>query len=137
MKTRIAGDIKSAMLAKDTVKRDVLRVVKGEIERKEQDPKKGKVDVSDKDIIKLIKKMYDNIQEIKGENFEYEGDVLNEYLPEMLTTDEVFEKINEIIDDLEATGLKDMGKVMGEFNAKYSGQADGKFVSQIASKQLG
>ena len=56
LKDKIIADMTTAMKEKNAVARDILRVIKGEIERAEQDPKKGKIVLSDGDISKIIKK---------------------------------------------------------------------------------
>ena len=66
-----------------------------------------------------------------------ELDVLNTYLPKMLTESEVEEIVAKTIADLGATSMKDMGKVMGFINKTYAGQVDGSMVSRIVKSKLG
>jgi uncharacterized protein YqeY len=66
-----------------------------------------------------------------------EQEVLNIYLPKMLTESEVEEIVAKTIADLGATSMKDMGKVMGFINKTYAGQVDGSMVSRIVKSKLG
>ncbi len=133
LKNEIINDIKIAMKAKDVIKRDILRVLKGDIERMEQGPK-GKVEVSDSEIIKLTKKMIQAIMETSNNLDEIK--ILEKYLPLQLTEDQVREKISKIIIELNATNMKDIGRVMGTFKSKYDGMADGKLISTIVKEKL-
>lgn len=78
LKEQISEDLKSAMKNKDSVKLNILRVLKGEIERNEQTATK-RVELSDGDILKLVKKMIEGIKETKGS--EDEINTLEIYMP--------------------------------------------------------
>jgi uncharacterized protein YqeY len=140
LKEKIVSDIKTAMKEKDILKRDTLRVLKGEIERAEQ-TKDGKVELSDADVVKLVKKAYKNLEEIisassVSETYLQELEVLRLYLPQQMSHVEIANAVESIIDELKAESMKDMGKVMGKFNSEYSGKADGSIVSKIVKEML-
>ena len=108
----------------------------------------GKKDLEDGDIVKIIQKLSKQRDEAAtiyeqnnrtdlAESERKEQDVLNTYLPKMLTESEVEEIVAKTIADLGATSMKDMGKVMGFINKTYSGQVDGSMVSRIVKTKLG
>jgi len=129
----INSDLVSAMKSKDTVTLNVLRVLKGEIQRNEQ-TSKGKVDLSDDDIIKIVKKMVDNINEI-GESLG-DIDIISKYLPQQMSESDIINKVISLIEINSYSSIKDMGKIMTYFNRNYSGQYDGKFLSEVVKSQL-
>jgi uncharacterized protein YqeY len=133
LKEKINADIKTAMLAKNTIAKDVLRVLKGEIERGEQTPK-GKVDVSDIEIVRIVKKLIQGITETNTDNGELE--VLNKYVPAQMSEDDIVQTINlsKAIEGWETA--KDMGKVMSYFKIHFEGRYDGKLLSDITKKLL-
>ena len=124
LKIKITEEIKVAMKAKDSGKLSILRVLKSEIERNEQSSA-GKIDLSDADVIKIVKKMVDGVKETTNNTTELE--ILEAYLPQQLSE----EKIREIIGSL---ALTNMGEIMKHFKTNFDGQYDGKLVSNIAKE---
>lgn len=124
LKIKITEEIKVAMKAKDSGKLSILRVLKSEIERNEQSSA-GKIDLSDADVIKIVKKMVDGVKETTNNTTELE--ILEAYLPQQLSE----EKIREIIGSLTLTN---MGEIMKYFKTNFDGQYDGKLVSNIAKE---
>ena len=107
----------------------------------------GKKELEDGDIIKIIQKLVKQRKESMdiysqagrnelADNEQQEMLVLMNYLPKMLTESEVEEIVAKTIADLDATSMKDMGKVMGFINKTYSGQVDGSIVSRIVKSKL-
>lgn len=133
LKEQITAGIKEAMKAKDDVKKGILRVIKAEISREEG----GLKDLDDAAIIKLIKKNAKSLQELGTEEAKAELAVLEAYLPKQMSEAEIETAITEIIAQTGAENMKDMGKVMGAFNGKYAGLADGSIVSGIVKAKLG
>ena len=108
----------------------------------------GKKELEDGDIIKIIQKLVKQRKESMdiysqagrselADNEQQEMLVLMDYLPKTLTESEVEEIVAKTIADLDATSMKDMGKVMGSINNTYSGQVDGSMVSRIVKSKLG
>lgn len=126
LKERINKDIILAMKNKEQEKKDVLRVLKGEIER--SDTK------TDNDIISLVKKMVENIQ-LTTQNTT-EVNVLSAYLPRPLSNVEINSIVNEQIASNEYSSASDMGSIMNFFKSEYNGQYDGKEVSTIVRAKL-
>lgn len=108
----------------------------------------GKKNLDDGDIVKIIQKLVKQRKESMdiysqagrdelADNENQEMLVLMDYLPKTLTESEVEEIVAKTIADLDATSMKDMGKVMGFINKTYSGQVDGSMVSRIVKSKLG
>ena len=107
----------------------------------------SKKELEDGDIIKIIQKLVKQRKESMdiysqagrhelADNENQEMLVLMDYLPKTLTESEVEEIVAKTIADLDATSMKDMGKVMGFINKTYSGQVDGSIVSRIVKSKL-
>lgn len=120
---KIKNDLKSAMINKDIVKRNILRVVIGEFNRIDKE-------VSDDKALSIIKKMIINANENKNYN---EIEILNIYLPKQFTELELKTIITSIIDE---NNFINMGLVMKTLKDKYNGQYDGKLASNIVKKLL-
>jgi uncharacterized protein YqeY len=133
MNERIKKDMMIAMREKNTVARDILRVLRGEIQRNEQS-KKGKLELSDADIIQIIKKMIDNMEHIGGEDDEIK--VLEVYLPKQMTEEEITHKVKEVINDNDIENMRGMGVIMAHFKNKYDGTYDGRMLSVIVKTLL-
>ena len=94
-------------------------------------------------IQKLIKQRQDSIDEAKGagrtdivENEQAELDILQTYLPKQLTREEIAAEAQQIIAETGASGMRDMGKVMGPLMDRLKGRADGKLISEVVREQL-
>lgn len=122
---RINDDLKIAMKEKQMQKLSVLRVLKSEIDRASQGPK-GKVEVGDADVIKIIKRMAEGINSTTKDQTELS--VLNQYVPAQLSEDQ----IKNIVTELKDSGVTAMGDIMKHFKNNYDGQYDGKTVSNFA-----
>jgi uncharacterized protein YqeY len=129
MKNRIKSDMVNAMKEKNIVVRDILRVVKGEIERNEQS-KDGKVELSDVEVVKIVKKMIENSQD------QAEKDVLETYLPQQMTGNELMEQAAGFIATHKLDSPKEMGKVMAYFKQYFDGTYDGGELSKITRELL-
>ena len=141
----ISEDIKKAMLAREVDKLAALRSVKAAILLEAS--KDGSSEISDdialKIIIKLVKQRKDSAQIYKEQNrHDLESDELKQleylelYLPEQLSADKIEIIINKIIVDVNASSMKDMGRVMGLASKELGGKADGKLIAQIVKEKL-
>ena len=133
LQKQISADLVTAMKTKDTTTLNTLRVLKGEIQRAEQSPN-GKIELSDGDIVKLIKKSIDGINEIGGNQDEVL--VLEKYMPKQMNLDDVISLVKILIDENNYKSPKDMGKIMAHFSQNFAGQYDGKLLSEIVKKEL-
>lgn len=140
----LAEDFKKALKAKDEARVSCLRMLKASL--KNEQIKKGK-ELNDEEIqavvSSLIRKGQEAAEEFKKGNRddlahkeEEEIKILYGYLPEQLGSPEIEATLKEIIDELSATGLKDLGKVMKAAMAKMAGKAQGKEVNELARKLL-
>ena len=133
LQKQISADLVTAMKNKDTTTLNTLRVLKGEIQRAEQSPN-GKIELSDGDIVKLIKKSIDGINETGGNQDEVL--VLEKYMPKQMNLDDVISLVKILIDENNYNSPKDMGKIMAHFSQNFAGQYDGKLLSEIVKKEL-
>ncbi|MBN2164731.1 MAG: GatB/YqeY domain-containing protein [Marinilabiliaceae bacterium] len=143
---QISNDIKEAMKARETIRLEALRGVKKEfIEAKTA--KGGGGDLDDADAVKIIQKLVkqrrDSADLYKSQNRSdladkelQEADVLIGYLPAQMTEDEIVAAVKNIINEVGASGMKDMGKVMGVASKELTGKADGKLIANIVKKML-
>ncbi len=136
----IMENLKSAMKAKDEPSVRAIRAIKAAIQVRKTDGS-GKA-IEPEEEIKLIQKLIKQRKEsldiyekqsrqdlAKIEREEIE--VLSKYLPAQLTEDEIRKIVKDIIEELGARSMKDMGKVMGVANNRLAGQADGKTLASV------
>lgn len=146
LEQQIQEDIKAAMKAKDTVAMNATRAVKGEI-LLFKTSEGGSRDVTDGDIIKMIQKLVKQRREAAeqyaaagrqelADNELAEASVMEKYLPEQLSVEEVRARIQEIIAQSGASSVKDMGRVMGIANKALAGLSDGRTISGIVKELL-
>mgnify|MGYP004573377507 FL=1 len=137
-------DMIDAMKAKDKDRLTVIRMLKAALDKERIDKK---IEITDEVFISVLEKQIkmrnDSIEEFKKAGREElvektlgELEVLKKYLPEALSEDEVMDIINDAITKLEATTMKDMGKVMSEVSPKVKGRYDMKEVSSIIKSKL-
>ena len=144
MVEKLQKDMIEAMKNHEKERLTVIRMVKAAMAQERIDHKKEENDELLIDVVnKQIKMRKDSITEFeKGgrqdliEKTQAEIDVLMNYLPEQLSHEEVLKIIDEIFNEVNPTGPKDMGKVMGPAQAKLKGRADMKEVSSIIREKL-
>ena len=145
LEEKILNDYKEAMKARDGLRSSVLSFLRADMMNLAVAKKKKALD--DSEVITVIKKQIkqhqDSIEQFtKGERLEMaekekkELAILKEYLPPEVSADEIKKVIEEVVVALVASGMKDMGKVMKEVNAKLAGAADGKLVSDLVRERL-
>jgi len=144
LRETINQEVKNAMKAKETKKRDALRLLTSAFKQIEVDERK---ELSDDDIIKIIqtqvKRRNDAATQYKDAGREDLMQIeLDEiafyevYLPAQLSDDELTNELKEIISKVGATSPKDMGKVMGMASKALAGKADGKRISECVKALL-
>jgi uncharacterized protein len=145
LKEKLNEDLKQAMRDKEVVKRDSIRAINTMIKQVEVDERRV---LDDAEVIKLIQRGIKQREEAisqysaaKREDLvqkeQEQVDVFMNYLPKQLSDEELETGMKEIITEVEATTLKDMGKVMGAASKKFAGVADGKRINEIVKKLLG
>lgn len=145
LQERVDQDIKTAMLAKDSVRLRGLRAIKSAVLLAKTE--KGNADLTEDIEIKLLQKLVKQRKE-SAEIYEQqkrpdllaiekeEQEVIEKYLPTQLTPNEIEARIKDIFAENGLSGMKDMGKAMGLVNAQLAGKADGKTISTIVKSLL-
>jgi uncharacterized protein len=146
LQQQIDQDIKSAMLAKDPARLRGLRAVKAALLLAKTE-KEAADTLSEEAEMKVLQKLVkqrkesagiyqaqqrDDLYQIEMEELE----VIEGYLPKQMSHDEIVAYVKEVIARTGASGMKDMGKVMGMVNKDLSGKADGKTVSEVVKQSL-
>lgn len=140
----INKEIIKAMKAKETRKRDALRLLTSAFKQVEVDERK---ELSDEDVIKIIQKQIksrnDSIEQYKkaarDELAQIEQDEIDfymSYLPAQLNDEELSLLINDIVVKVGANSMKEMGQVMGIASKELAGRVDGKRISECVKKLL-
>jgi len=148
LKARLLDDLKAAMKAKESDKTRVLRSLKAKILEKEiSERKEGQSTLSDEQIVdvlmKAAKQRKESIDQFKEggrddlvEKEEMELALIEKYLPEMMSEDEIRAAVKDQIEEMNATSMADMGKVMGALMGKLKGKAEGALISKIVKEEL-
>lgn len=144
MVEKLKADMVLAMKNKDKDRLTVIRMVKASMDLEHIDHKREINDDLLIDVVnKQIKMRKDSIAEFEKGNREdliaktkEELKVLEEYLPEQLSMDEVVKEIEAVFDLVKPESVKDMGKVMKEATSRLKGKADMKTVSEIIKEKL-
>ena len=144
MENQIDLDLKEALKSGDKFTLSVLRMLKSELIN---ESRKGSLhELTDEDILKVIKKQVktrkDSIEEYKKYNkletvneLEKEVEVLNKYLPQEMTEEEIMKVIDMAFDEVKPTSMKDMGTLMKVISSKIT-NADMSLVSKIVKDRL-
>ena len=144
---RIDSDLKEAMRARDTAKIGVLRMLKSALKYAAIAKSGAEGELSDAEASQVIRKQVKQRQD-SIESFEKGGraelankekeelSILNAYLPQAMSADEVEKTVREAIAEVGATSKAQMGAVMKAVQAKVAGRVDGKTLSQEVSRQL-
>ena len=144
MRERILEDLKNAMKSQDKKRLSVIRMVKGAIQMEELNVKH---ELNDDEVIAIISKQIKSRKESilefeKGgrddliEQTKSEIVILEEYMPEQLSIDEVNKNIDEVFSLVNPTSNSDMGRIMGELNKRLKGKTDMSTVSSIVKEKL-
>jgi len=134
---QINADLKKAMLERDEVTRDTLRMVKSELLTLDDPDELAVLSRAVKSRRDSIKSYLEGGRQDLADKEQAEIEVIQRYLPKQLTEDEAREAIGAIIEELGISGKKELGKVMKEVKTRYPGQIDGRLASSIAGQLLG
>lgn len=146
LQDQVMTELKAAMRAKDAVKLEALRAIKSGI-LLAQTENGSKEEISEdaelKLLQKLVKQRKDSAAIYKEQNREDlaqpeldQAAVIEQFLPAQLSETEIEQKVKDIIAKTGASGMKDMGKVMGMASGELAGKADGKTISMIVKREL-
>ena len=142
----LTDEIKAAMRAKDSLKLEALRAIKSAVILEQTSVGGGDTLTEEQEIKlvqKLVKQRRDSAQIFRDQNRpdlaepeEAQAEIISQFLPEQLSEDEIKSIIQSIIEKTCASGMKDMGKVMGMASKEMAGKADGKTISTIVKAEL-
>ena len=147
LQERVDSDLKEAMRAKDTSKLGVLRMLKSALKYAAIAKSGAEAELSDAEAVQVVRKQVKQRQD-SIESFEKGGraelaakeknelSILNAYLPQAMSSDELAKVVRETIAETGATSKAQMGGVMKALQGKVAGRADGKTLSQEVSRQL-
>ena len=144
LKEKLMDDLKAAMRDKDALKKDTVQMIRAAILQIEKD---NGIQVDDDKIIEIIAKEAKKRKDAAAD-FEKSGrqdlidrnnkelEIINSYLPAQLSKEEIEAIVKEIIAEIGATSMKDMGNVMKEAKAKIGASADGKTINEVVRALL-
>lgn len=144
LKEKLLQDFKDAMKEKNELKKNTIMMIRAAILQIEKDTQK---EIGDDEILEIlskeVKKRKDSLEDILKSGREdlinqinAEISIIKEYLPEELTSEELEKIIDDVIAEVGANSMKDMGKVMQAVRQKTSGRADNKVINEIVKKKL-
>ena len=144
LKEKLMEDLKNSMKEKNVIRKNVIQMVRAAILQIEKD--KG-IEVDDNKILEIIAKEVktrnDSLEDFRKcgredivEQAKQEIAILSEYLPKQLSREELKEKIQNIINELGANSIKEMGAVMKEAKAQIGIAADGKSINEVVRELL-
>lgn len=144
LKEKLLEDLKNCMKDKNVVRKNVIQMVRAAILQVEKDKQ---LTLDDNQIIDIIakesKKRKDSLADYEKSGREdlineikEEIEILAEYLPKQLSVEEVEKVVKEVIVEVGATSIKDMGKVMKAAKEKIGAASDGKTINEVVKKCL-
>lgn len=144
LKEQLAEDLKAAMKAHETVRKNTVQSVRAAVLQVEKDSKVELDDAGVTDVIaKELKKRRDVLPDYEKSGrddliaeLKQEIDVLTAYLPAQLTREELEAIVKETVESSGAVSMKDMGKLMGLILPKVKGRADGREVNELVKSYL-
>ena len=146
LQQQVMEEMKTAMKAKDTVALESLRAIKSALLLAQSEQGAG-AELSESDEIKMVQKLVKQRKD-SAAIFNEQGRadlaepelaqaaIIEKFLPEQLTAEEIEKVVIQTISSTGASGMKDMGKVMGIVSKELAGQADGKTISGIVREKL-
>ena len=140
----IEGELKEAMKARDAERRDALRLILNALKSSEKELQRPLSEDEELQVLQRERKrrveaaeaFRSGGREEQAEAEERELDVLEEFMPEPLSEDEIEEIVDDAIAEVGATSMADLGRVMADVMPQIAGRADGSAVSQIVREKL-
>ena len=141
---RLEGEVKEAMLARDATRRDALRLILNSLRSAEKDLQRPLSDDEELQVLQRERKRRNEAAEAfraggreeQASQEETELAILEEFMPEPLSEDELERIVDDAIAETGATSLRDMGRVMADVMPQVAGRADGSAVGQIVREKL-
>jgi uncharacterized protein YqeY len=141
---RLEDELKDAMRERDDARRDTLRLLLASLRGAEKDLLRPLHDDEELQVLQRERKkrveaaeaFRDGGREAQAEKEEAELLVLEEFMPEQLSEDELEEIVDDVIAEVGATNVRDLGRVMADVMPQVAGRADGSAVSQLVREKL-
>ena len=144
----LSEEMKNAMRSKDSLKLESLRAIKSAVLLAQTSGGGNSGELTDEDVIKLLQRLVKQRKESAAifrdqnrpdlaETEEAQAAIIEEFLQVQMSDDELESTVGLIIETSEASGMKDMGKVMGMASKQLAGKADGKRIADTVKKMLG
>jgi uncharacterized protein YqeY len=141
---RIEGELKAAMQERDNDRRDALRLILSSLRAAEKELQRPLNDQEELQVLQRERKKRVEAEEAfraagredQAETEGYELDILEEFMPEPLSEEEIEEIVDDAIAENGATSLQDLGRVMADVMPQVAGRADGSTVSQLVREKL-
>ena len=141
---RMEEEVKEAMLARENDRRDALRLIISSLKSAEKEVLRPLSEDEELQVLQRERKKRVEAadafrsagREEQADDEEYELEVLEEFMPEPLSEDEIEEIVDDAIAENKATSIRDMGRVMADVMPQIAGRADGSAVSQIVREKL-
>ena len=144
LKDKLLEDLKNSMKEKNVIRKNVIQMVRAAILQVEKDKK---IELTDEEIINIMekeaKKRKDSLEDYKKSNrqdlieqIEEEIHIIEEYLPKQLSKEEIAKIVKEVINEVGANSIKDMGKVMKTAKEKIGAASDGKTINEVVKELL-
>jgi len=141
----LSEEMKNAMRSKDSLKLESLRAIKSAVLLAQTSGGGNSGELTDEDAIKLLQRLVKQRKESAAifrdqnrpdlaETEEAQAAIIEEFLPVQMSDDELESTVGLIIETSEASGMKDMGKVMGMASKQLAGKADGKRIADTVKK---
>jgi uncharacterized protein YqeY len=141
---RVEEELRAARLARDQDRRDALSLILHALRDAQKELRRPLSDEEELQVFQRERKrrleaaeaFRKGSREEQAEGEEYELEVLEEFMPEPLSEEELEEIIDDVISEVGATSIRDMGRVMAGVMHQVSGRADGSTVSQLVKEKL-
>ena len=144
LKEKLLSDMKEAMKSKDSLKLGTIRSVIAAVKNQEIDLRK---DLEEEDVLTIVSREVKKRKEAaslykKGKRPELEDKeiqemkILQTYLPEQISEEDLRQRIQEVIEETGAEGMKDFGKIMKTLVPEFKGKADNALIKELASEFL-
>ena len=141
---RIEDEVRQAMLARDAQRRDALRLILASLRSAEKELQRPLSEDEELQVLQRERKRRQEAAEAfraggreeQAQAEEAELDVLQEFMPEPLSEDELERIVDDAIAETKATNIRDMGRVMADVTPQVAGRADGSAVAQLVREKL-
>jgi uncharacterized protein len=144
LEERLVEEMKQAMRSDDKLRLSTIRMIRSSVKNKEIELRKKLDDEGIHKVIQgMVRKGEESIEQFRAggrmdlvEKEEREVKIMQSYLPQPLSREEILKIIEQSIEETQASSAKDMGKVMKSVMPKLEGKADGKLINQLVKERL-